>query len=88
MNVQTKIDTIMFRADQRSHIELDTAACAACRERPCLKICPAQMFTLAADGSVLFSHEGCLECGTCYIICQHIKWNYPRGGYGVAFREV
>jgi ferredoxin like protein len=88
MKVQAKIDTLLFRADRRSHIELDPAACAACQERPCLNICPAQMFTLAADDSVLFSHEGCLECGACCIVCQHLTWNYPRGGYGVAFREV
>ena len=88
MKAQTKIDTLLFRADRDSHIELSQAACAVCQERACLNICPAEMFTLAADGSMIFSHEGCLECGTCYIICPHLKWNYPRGGYGVAFREV
>jgi len=88
MKAQTKLDTLLFRVDQQSHIKPDAAACALCAEKPCLNICPAELFTLAADGAVLFSHEGCLECGTCCIICPHLAWNYPRGGYGVAFREV
>jgi len=36
-----------------------------------------------------FVHDGCLECGTCYVVCQKdafTRWRYPRGGYGVAFR--
>ena len=89
VKVQTKIDTIMFKTDKDSHIKLDQDKCRICKDKPCLKVCPAEMFTLSADKSeVVFSHEGCLECGTCYIICEHLKWQYPRGGYGVVFREV
>ena len=33
-------------------------------------------------------YENCLECGTCYVICEKkaLDWTYPRGGYGVCFR--
>ncbi|MCL1976417.1 MAG: ferredoxin family protein [Firmicutes bacterium] len=88
MNVQIKTATLLFREDQNSHIKLDYAACEACQTKPCLNICPAQMFSLTAQGDILFSYEGCLECGACSIICSYLTWYYPRGGYGVVFREV
>jgi ferredoxin like protein len=36
-----------------------------------------------------FVYDGCLECGTCYIVCHKkafTRWRYPRGGFGVAYR--
>ena len=33
--------------------------------------------------------DGCLECGTCRIICNdfsNVEWEYPRGGYGILFK--
>ena len=33
--------------------------------------------------------DGCLECGTCRVICQdhgNVSWNYPRGGYGISYK--
>jgi ferredoxin like protein len=33
--------------------------------------------------------DGCMECGTCRVLCEEagdIVWNYPRGGYGVLFK--
>jgi len=53
-------------------------------------VCPADLFVPLDDGSVLFNYEQCFECGSCYFVCTEegaIEWNYPRGGYGVTFRE-
>jgi ferredoxin like protein len=36
-----------------------------------------------------FVHDGCLECGTCYVVCgkdAFTRWRYPRGGFGVSYR--
>ena len=32
--------------------------------------------------------DGCLECGTCRIVCArgNVDWNYPRGGFGILFK--
>jgi ferredoxin like protein len=33
--------------------------------------------------------DGCLECGTCRVICSehtNVEWEYPRGGYGILFK--
>ena len=89
LEVQTKLDTTLFNCDVESHIKLDESSCANCKERPCLNACPANLFSLTDDGTeMMYSHEGCLECGTCYLICPHLTWNYPRGGYGVMYRQT
>jgi ferredoxin like protein len=51
--------------------------------------CPAGCYTLEEDGSVSGNFDGCLECGTCRVMTQasgDLVWNYPRGGYGVAYK--
>ena len=89
INVQEKLDLIRFRLDKETHIIIDREKCAICEGRPCLFACPAALFTLSGD-EILHSYEGCLECGTCYVVCEQdaIDWRYPKGGYGVGFREA
>ncbi len=78
-----------FTVDEESpHIVLDKEICAACREKPCLVVCPAALYTLK-DDVVHFDYAGCLECGTCRMVCKDkgiTTWRYPRGTFGVAFR--
>ena len=41
------------------------------------------------NGRFALSNTGCLECGTCRIICttyRNVDWEYPRGGYGILFK--
>jgi ferredoxin like protein len=37
---------------------------------------------------VIFSYEGCLECGTCRMVCSFhaVNWSYPKQGNGVLYR--
>jgi len=69
------------------HIILDTTRCSTCEQKACLYFCPAGCFT-ENNGGIEFSYEGCLECGTCRIMCPNeaLTWNYPLGGFGVSFR--
>lgn len=46
------------------------------------------------SGELLFDHVGCLECGNCRLVCERLrksttgyKWNYPKNGQGVIFRQ-
>ncbi len=73
-----------------AHIAIDAAVCATCAEKPCISVCPAQLYAVAPDGVVTFDHAGCLECGTCRIVCVTggiVRWTYPRGSYGVRYRQ-
>jgi ferredoxin like protein len=89
--LEEKMATVRFRVDDRPHITVDSAICLNCSLRACVYVCPANLFTPLDDGSILFNYEQCFECGTCYIACNEegaIQWSYPRGGYGVTFREA
>ncbi|MBP2629979.1 MAG: 4Fe-4S ferredoxin, iron-sulpur binding protein [Firmicutes bacterium] len=75
--------------EEEPHIILNKAICANCSEKPCLIVCPAVLYTIK-DEEINFDYAGCLECGTCRIVCKNkgIKqWKYPRGTFGVAFRN-
>lgn len=52
-------------------------------------ICPAKCYELNEKGQVDVTPDGCMECGTCRVLCEasgEITWNYPRGGYGVLYK--
>jgi len=78
--------------EEKAHIMLDEHKCAECKEKPCLRVCPAGLYKLDKNNVISFDYAGCLECGTCRIICHEkgqdgIKtWNYPQGTFGICFR--
>ncbi len=86
-----KLDDLLGRniydVDEEPHIIVDYEKCDQCNAKPCLHLCPAGCYTLA-EGRILFSYEGCLECGTCRAICpmDAVKWSYPKSGRGVFYR--
>ena len=75
--------------DDEAHIVLDKSVCARCQPKPCTYACPAGLYVLK-DGEISFDYAGCLECGTCRVVCPQagiaITWKYPRGGFGISFR--
>ncbi|TCO70138.1 ferredoxin like protein [Rhodovulum euryhalinum] len=57
--------------------------------RALVNICPAGCYSLNEAGRVEVAADGCMECGTCRIVCQgtgELDWSWPRGGYGVLFK--
>jgi ferredoxin like protein len=82
-----KLDTLAFRPDPERHITLRAELCPECQGRPCTVACPAQLFVWV-DGQMTFNCDGCLECGSCRVVCPRgaVTWRYPRGSYGVRFR--
>ena len=50
---------------------------------------PGRLLFTVETGQVELTADGCLECGTCRVLCEEsgeITWNYPRGGYGILFK--
>ena len=75
--------------EEEAHIIIDPAVCARCQDKPCLYVCPAVLYKLDKNGDISFDYAGCLECGTCRVMCKNkgiVKWVYPRGTFGVSFR--
>lgn len=51
--------------------------------------CPAGLYKRDEDGSRKFDYAGCLECGTCRLLCEGTaisSWDYPLGTMGVEYR--
>jgi ferredoxin like protein len=89
MKIEEKVALCAIKHDERSHIELDVAACARCPSRICLRACPAHLYTLEAEPNrIKLDHTGCLECGTCFILCplHAVRWRYPEGSFGIRYR--
>ena len=90
--IERKLALDMYNVDRnRAHIRImDRDVCLRCVRQQCINCCPATCYTPQEDGRVLFSYEGCVECGTCRIVCHefdNIEWTYPRGGFGIQYRH-
>ncbi|MHB8171434.1 MAG: ferredoxin family protein [Thermincolia bacterium] len=73
------------KVDQHSHIAIEDAGFCSkkCNLKPCTYICPSQVYSWQ-NKSLRIDYARCVECGACQIICQdNIRFNYPRGGFGV-----
>ena len=54
-----------------------------------VRVCPARVYAQEADGTITVSEAACLECGTCRAVAAPgvLTWHYPRGGFGIVYRE-
>lgn len=90
--IEEKLYQNRYRLDAgRPHIRIrNPEVCRVrCTEKSCASCCPAGCYTLGSAGEVTLLTDGCLECGTCRIICsefRNVDWEYPRGGFGVLFK--
>lgn len=84
--IEDKLAVNKFDVDEDVHIRLDAEKCQECESHPCLYICPAECFK-RTEGHITFSYEGCLECGSCRIVCdtEALDWTLPRGGFGICY---
>ena len=90
VSVDDRIGLDKFEFDEKPFITVDTDVCRTCDAKPCLYVCPAKVYRLD-KGELVYNVEGCIEMGACVVVCEHIgrgaiRWNYPRGSYGVEFR--
>lgn len=54
-----------------------------------IQSCPAGLFSRTVEGGLRVDYQGCLECGTCRLLCDEAtlkKWRYPDSGFGITFR--
>jgi ferredoxin like protein len=86
ISIEDKLAVNKYDVDREVHIRIRDDICLACHEHPCLYICPADCFKLNWE-RITFSYEGCLECGSCRILCDQgaIDWTLPRPGFGICY---
>jgi len=87
LRIEDILNSNIWDVDHEPHIKVDASKCEHCEKKVCINLCPAGCYTLL-EGKVLFSYEGCLECGACRVMCTEmaIEWNYPVSGKGIHFR--
>ena len=90
MTLDKRLALVNFNKDPEPFIIVNTELCKQCEKKPCLYVCPAQVYTW--QDQLNYNTEGCLETGGCLVVChtlgaKAIQWKYPAGGKGVIFRE-
>ena len=76
--------------EDQTHIEINQAVAKATGTAKLLRaVCPAGVYDQAADGTITIEYAACLECGTCRAVAPPgaLTWHYPRGGFGIQYRE-
>lgn len=89
VNVDEKLAVNKYYVDENNaHIVLKEGI-SELDFRKLVVACPAALYKLSDNGEKTFDYAGCLECGTCRILCGASgleKWEYPQGTLGVEYR--
>lgn len=90
MNIDDKLALNLFHVAAEPHLKINPDICRKCPHKACTTVCPVENYTINEDGEVVLSWEGCLECGTCRIVCDQgsLEWEYPQGGCGILYRPM
>jgi ferredoxin like protein len=85
--IEDRLSVNQYMIDKDVHIKLDEDICKSCADHGCIYICPAGCFKFA-ENRIIFSYEGCLECGSCRIVCEKgaVDWTLPRPGFGIFYQ--
>lgn len=91
-SVTERLSKNRFVTDEaESHIEVNQELARRSRGGvdAIIDCCPAHVYSRQDDGTVAVEYAACLECGTCLAVAPPglLKWHYPRGSFGVQFRE-
>jgi ferredoxin like protein len=89
--IEDKLYRTKYEPDSdHPHISVNQEICKGCADKDCTIHCPAVVYKLdPGDRSkITVSHDNCLECGTCILVCPHrsVDWQFPDGGVGVKYR--
>ncbi len=90
INVENKLFNNRYLVDSgRPHIVIMPHETPSAELSALTRLCPARCYAFNDRGQVEVSPDGCLECGTCRVLCEpkgELRWSYPRGGFGVLFK--
>ena len=92
-DIMAKLGTTTYNFDthEYAHIEVEGEICKGCDHQMCIWGCPADCYVSMPKKKipVHFNYENCVECGTCFVMCDQgaVKWSYPRGTYGVKYKQ-
>lgn len=90
VNVDQKLGEDKFIVDEMNpHITVKNEKVNPSEVQKLINACPAGLYHLNDDGTVRFDYAGCLECGTCRVLCGQTileSWGFPEGTFGIEYR--
>jgi ferredoxin like protein len=88
LDLKAKLGRDVFKPGSEAHIKIRTGREMDSCLQKMVVICPAGLYSKNDQGEVSLTIDGCLECGTCRLVCGNdtLEWVYPEGGAGVQFR--
>ncbi|MDQ1289758.1 MAG: ferredoxin like protein [Actinomycetota bacterium] len=90
LTVTERLAANRFEVDEEEpHIVVDQDLARSTGAGPLLvAVCPAGVYS-ERDDEIDVEYAACLECGTCLAVAPPgaLTWRYPRGGFGVSYRE-
>jgi ferredoxin like protein len=88
MDLKAKLGIDVFKPGGAAHIKIRTGKEKDPRLQKMAMICPAGLYIVNEQGETSLTIDGCLECGTCRLVCGNdiLEWAYPEGGAGVQLR--
>ena len=89
VNVDDHLSRNKYQVDEGNpHVEIIDGADPEAFLR-LVRVCPAALYKVDAEGTQTFDCAGCLECGTCRIVglgTVVARWRYPGPTIGVEYR--
>jgi len=88
IDLKAKLGLDVFKPGGVVHIKIKEGRAKDSCLQKMVKICPAGLYSENEKEEVSLTVDGCLECGTCRIVCgpDVLEWQYPEGGTGVQYR--
>jgi ferredoxin-like protein FixX len=76
-----------FKASKNFHIAIKPGMEQDPRLAQAAAACPAGLYKIGPGGVAGIGQDGCLECGTCWLICgqEVLDWVYPEAGVSYRF---
>lgn len=75
--------------DSGDFITVNLENCTGCKK--CIIVCPVNLWMMEKGKAKIRDkyQEICLECGSCWQVCDYnaVNFTYPKGGTGVVFRR-
>ncbi len=88
MDLKAKLGLDVFKPGSEAHIKIKTGREKDPSLQKMVRICPAGLYSKNEQEEVSLTVDGCLECGTCRLVCgnDNLEWAYPEGGCGIQLR--
>lgn len=86
--LKAKLGLNVFKPGAVPHIKIKPGREKDPLLKATMKLCPAGLYTENDSGEFTMTVDGCLECGTCRLVCgtDVLEWTYPEGDTGVQYR--